>query len=59
MQISSSDDRTAALFNARACALLAMSSHFNSRRSKLNDRCQRSKSGSSGCRNLPDHIFIA
>ena len=58
MLISSSADNTPALFNARACALLAASSYCSSRRSNPNDRCQRSKSGSSGCRNLPDHIFI-
>ena len=58
MLISSSADRMPAFFSARACAPLAASSYCSNRRSKPNDRCQRSKSGSSGCRNLPDHIFI-
>ncbi len=45
MAISSLEDRIPAFFNAEAWALLAASSSRSKRRSKSNDRCQRSKSG--------------
>ena len=59
MEISSSEETMPAFFNARACARLAAISYASSLRSNSNDRCQRSKPGSSGWRKRPAHIFIS